>query len=507
MMSGTALIFLLLTTTMIVGQEPKTGCSGLKRLKYDKLKDNLAIERHEVSAVLDVYPRNLNGYLYTRSKWTSYCYDGGAWDKNTGCYESKALLFPDLKELEEWKLRGRCKVGSTCIPDGDCWGAAAQKCLDVMDTEFWVEGKDFGYLGRSYRYFSYHTCVLDWKCKITKTSLKTMLLWDGEIRLVVTDPNGNIVLRDEVERTTYYNEFRFKEDKESTDQNVSRSKIKVECYSGRKNQIICSYQDEVGDHMFNIDPNTKVGFTGHEALYIIDSIKIPGENRINIIEGDFFKGNIKVVHEDSTSNIGDVVQLYNLVVGNSMRMDYNDKIIISKINKIHSFITDIVISLSKKDSTLMSKILDMEDHQSLWETTELFRMCKANIKDDYMTNCVGQSYTKGGAPINKNTNTLCRRFEEFQNITIFGNATLVRMPDMIMELETSYIDEGSWKWVHENTDKISNMIQGLKESEKNLIATSSGYDFWAPIVKIWGTIISIISILNIIILVCMIKNR
>lgn len=108
-----------------------------------------------------------------RSAWTSYCYNGGSMDGNTGCTSTLEHFPPNKEELVTWITTGKCRVGPDCK---DCWGSDSTVCLNYDLSVNVPNGKKLVKASNN-NHFAYHTCNRSWRCGALESSIPLVLSW------------------------------------------------------------------------------------------------------------------------------------------------------------------------------------------------------------------------------------------------------------------------------------------------------------------------------------------
>nr|DBA44335.1 TPA_asm: hemagglutinin [Cotesiavirus orthomyxi] len=499
----TKLIFLL---TIIICEELK--CSQSKDIKCtEPIKINFeneltpTVSMQEIKAIVRMYQGYVKGYLYTRSYWKSYCYNGGAWDKNSYCVSSKNELNPDEEELMDWIKNKKCKIGPICRVDGPCWGSDAEKCNKIV-VDKWVSKSEFKELGKDYRLFAYHACVLDWKCSIKEFSFKAKLIWDNGPKNTIVSPKGAFLSAKHLNMTNIDEEFAiFLEDDMSA---YLEHDVNVKCFIDDSSNCFCIYENMlIGSVTFKIDLKTKTSIKENFALFLIGDLKSNDGSKTIYQRGNYLDSNLSQEDDSKTSDIYDVKQLEDIIDSNSLREEYNTQVTWIEIQRISDILTKMLISLSKTDPELIPEILRMGG-KTVWETKKLFRVCEnKGPVIEHNSNCHEGETTKGGVQVKISSETLCEKFPSYTNISILGHSNIDfnwSLPKIW--IEKSYLDEGPWKWLAENKDNIMSM-SGVKADKGTILNGESGYDYWSIAVKISV----VVSFLNLVIVLCLIGRR
>jgi hypothetical protein len=122
------------------------------------------------SIFIDGEAKLFTGY---RSAWTSYCYNGGSMDGNTGCTSKLEHFPPSQEELVAWITTGKCRVGPDCQ---DCWGSDSVVCLNHDLSIDVKNGKELTRASNN-NHFAYHTCNRSWRCGALESSIPLVLSW------------------------------------------------------------------------------------------------------------------------------------------------------------------------------------------------------------------------------------------------------------------------------------------------------------------------------------------
>lgn len=128
-------------------------------------KRTLTIERARIT-------KNVEIAMMYRSYYSSYCYNGGSLDPNTGCDVGITQILPDYEESSQWIKQNMCSVGYDCT---NCWGSDAQACLEAKTRpRYWTNGKEIIKHANN-NHFPFHTCNLSYRCGIHTTQFPTLL--------------------------------------------------------------------------------------------------------------------------------------------------------------------------------------------------------------------------------------------------------------------------------------------------------------------------------------------
>lgn len=151
-------------------------CSGAnKKGPFTFAKDNTIYSAPSKTTIMIERARIIKDVELTimyRSYYKSYCYNGGALDPNTGCYNGINQYLPSYEESTAWIHEDKCYVGSDCK---DCWGSESDACKNPeAASKHSVKGKELERY-ESNNHFAFHTCNLSWRCGIHKSTFPTFI--------------------------------------------------------------------------------------------------------------------------------------------------------------------------------------------------------------------------------------------------------------------------------------------------------------------------------------------
>lgn len=465
----TCLIIILTTITLTFGDtfhwddkngQISPGCTSPMVLKEPQ---NLIpqIANKDFKAKMMKFPKKIGYNLMSRSRWTSYCYDGGFIDPNTGCSSSWKGISPTIQEAREWKSRNQCQIGHICRIDGDCWGSDSNKCKDETISK-WVDHSEHQGIGQRYLLFPHHTCISSWECSNSMIDFPihvsgsienplvyiplpngTSLLINGEESLQNLDKEGSQVLyvHEDVKRDLYDEE--------------------INCFV-REESIKCITKDSRNmDGGIALDLDDKLcGTLGSAIVCIRDEESILRMEKAGFTMAPKKKPNTGEANTFKTVSIESLNEAIEEILVVQNQAEYNTVEIAISVNKLQKISLEIIRSLGKIDDKLIGNLIQKKEATTKWINHDIFKECWGEEKEmPSYSNCIGNSIFNKGRYRAKGNGDLCFSIkqEDMVNISIFEDQSLnfdmLRKPE-IME---SYIDQEGWSWMSKNVMKIQEM--------------------------------------------------
>lgn len=337
-----------------------------------------------------------HGIVAYRAVWTSYCYQGGALDSNTGCLNKYELLPPDADEALEWRRKGKCKVGTEYT---NAWGSDAQTCIADYNLNKWVDHQELTKRSSNNR-FAYHTCNKSWRCGFHDIELPFVLTSNSTWILT---PSG-LKKYDEImkyhknaETVTYLTSApKIVEDTILLNCSVSPNQREFACY----------------------DPKTNLHFTTKANSETC--LKNACYSNGNPLYRDYlpFEGK---TYWDSAS-ISDVHQVVDYMKEQVYIQSSNNMILLHKIKHLETILTNVILSLAKIDDRLIGNLLGQPmKTQFLSPNSFLASPC---LSKSAGSNCLGNQIYRDGRWIPNNDKSNCVNLKKTTAITLYDNLSL-----------------------------------------------------------------------------------
>nr|QMP82117.1 hemagglutinin [Hymenopteran orthomyxo-related virus OKIAV173] len=454
---------LIITLAMMAGsQGKKIRCTNPMRIK--SIRPIVPeIEGRGCNATVVSYPKTVTAVFATRSKWTNYCYDGGFMDSNTGCTQNMEKIPPNKEESREWITKKKCRIGKKCVPDGDCWGSAAEICKEKDMTE-WVQESSHSNIGSRYMFFPHHTCTSSWKCNYHETSMKTTLVGPKKKPwLVVSSSDGGEIKTEELDGYTTNNDETKIYVHEKPNSPEILNNIPFMCFDNGKSLLCISQFSNKMEEGIVIEMSRK-SLCGY-----IETYHVCIQSNMEIIEGDQIitmtkaKGNgeedPKIFDSPSISTLSETI---NEIKVTQLQAQYNSLENAKGINELQDVVARIIKSVSKIDDNLIGAVTKKR-MQSKWINDEYFRMCDLGRTIlDGMTNCQGDESFYLGRVGEKKKDHMCFSIDKNETrwIQLFGLNPLSMDSVTKPRIIESHSDMDGWSWIKEHQEQIMESVGG-----------------------------------------------
>nr|QED21506.1 hemagglutinin [Lestrade virus] len=330
-----------------------------------------------VNAILYTYPQVARFVISYRHRYTSYCYTPLV--SQHSCETQIQPIMPNRTEAVAWAKTGKCLVGKTCDPSGDCWGSDARECL--------ASSHQFTSIGRSHFLYDqeplprelFHTCSQDWKCGVTvqEFPIHSKSSMSGPIPCSF-DKDGNEFeinerMKSEGVINTESSTYLLSEVPKFREQ-----KLTARCASSDPNHVLCSISHghiEGESLIINIDPNRFTGDLGHMTLVILGPILTVRNGTLSeLAPTGLIAEDLKVTRDGPLSTFG-FGQTMNNVMALQMQMVYNIYSLEAEIQSIRQVLLHTIKSISKIDDRLIGTILG-NGGSSKWVSSDVFYLQK-----------------------------------------------------------------------------------------------------------------------------------
>lgn len=351
----------------IVGSVGTTPCSkttkkGPYSFKHEPTqvitpsKRNITMERIRITQDVELT-------MVHRSYWTSYCYNGGALDPNTGCINQLTQDLPKAEEISEWLKKQQCAVGPDCT---DCWGSDARICLKPGSTgKHWVAGKELT-KGSNNNHFPFHTCNLSWRCGLHKARFPTFATRGSHGWVIYTEhANGTQIQLDNRETWNLGDALIIK----TADYKFLQDEFTASCFTNTRGGLAC-YDNTFSNFIeFKYNWACQKQFC-YRSTEISPQTQETGEDLANL----------------QAASIEDLKAIVNVEHQLNEELRYNFAIVTSELEQLRALVSKIILSTAKIDDRLIGNILGVQARsQFLSETVFLLAPCAEPPRVD--SNC------------------------------------------------------------------------------------------------------------------------
>jgi len=489
-LSKIIILFILAKTAKTQSPCDEEACSGPFALK-NVVIDTEYSKSVFYKGVIIKYEHETQGTIIEKEKYQLYCYNGGAFDPNTGCFDRHKKYYVNEDESKH-KV---CYITKKDRP-GESVGGSSDKCFvkeDVLTTNI-----DFEYYGwRGSAPFARHMCVTDWKCKIKNFSLPIFV--DSNLNIYSYFQNSS---KFNIERLDtkcfnnfcnfykiYYLEpgFSFILD---TKINATLKDYEAECFRNEKmKSSICSIKkselSEIIGMTFQHNDESTDGFMlkeGYFIKYIDKPIKISSSmHGLKTKLGNFYQTN-----DQKSASIDDIMKVQNEIMYTMSETHHNVAFLNMHINILHNVINKIIKSVSKIDDELVSNIINKKG-KSKWLNKDIFNLCPCfDEKMDSSENCKGDFIFKNGRITQKTEENTkyCAKFDykNVKNIDYFSDDDEIVINELMYPPpKGTSSDWDGWSWMASEKDNVNNAITfSTTTSNSNIFQTlfDENGSFW-----------------------------
>nr|BDF92398.1 envelope glycoprotein [Oba virus] len=448
-------VFIILTITVLRLTEESPciskACTGPYALEMSSPPKIQIEESHQRLDVFYTQPAKVHiGY---RSRYTAYCYQGGALDPNTGCDKITHPHPPSGGELLAWGLRGECNYGIECDRGGDCWGSNARVCFDETTDRNWAKEKEYVGNQNEWYLFPYHTCLSTWRCGI----------WSGELPVFVSLNKDSSPMISTIDRNGKQHSI-FPRGKQlikidSTtnlyipEQEILRQEHRTEaqCFGGKDlDDIYCHFQHPVTKNYIIVQMFNGQGCLESLCVAISD---VPGA-----------KLNFHKAMEARLNQIKKAASIEDLRAV-ALQNEYQNREYLWNLAQIYLHLTDlekrvleIVRSSAKVDDELIGRMLGHRT-RTKWYNNDLFHLCPCyNVPMDKFSNCAEKFIYSSGRIIDrtKTSSDLCSTYspESVQNITLIKNSNISISRLDVPPAAGSASSWDGWSWLAERKEDL-----------------------------------------------------
>lgn len=368
-----------------IGRTPCStkGCAGPYRIgipSVPKLKETL----DEASGILYRANATIVGVMGKRQRYTSYCYDGGAIDPNTGCDRMYTSFSPGVNELLEWGKKEQCQRGIVCNKgDYECWGSGAARCTNnPRPFVEWVKESKMQNLNEPWMVWPHHSCILQWECWVHKATYQIHLGSDGNggVIPVTYDQNGAPIVLNRESNTLYKVDENTNLLLMSKGLQVKSFDVKLTCFYGAENHSLCQLPTDLKDTPLSgtvMEFNNGVGFMRNLVVMLNKHPRLQGDKPVtskNLVK------NGKASREDigshilAAASIDDVKPVMSALLYANAESNYNIGNLLKEIRELRVAQAELIKSVGKVDDELIGNILEISS-KTKWFNHDLFHMC------------------------------------------------------------------------------------------------------------------------------------
>lgn len=336
--------------------------------------------------------------IFYRSFWTSYCYNGGALDPNTGCENKHTQNIPTQSEAMKWIDKGECAVGSDCK---NCWGSDAQICLNPAMTEKkWYHKKELSKDSNN-NHFPFHTCNLSWRCGMIESSYPTFLENENDNWIPYTEyANGTRM------RLDYTGKW------EETDKLILKTgEFKIEKVEVG---LSCFYQTGKTTNCYDKEQGNFIEIKKNKACQ--------GRSCYSITPSNDIRKRREIVNLRSAS----IEDLRGVVASERMlneELHYNMGKLMEELAMLKNTVTTIIESISKIDDQLIGKLLNTPS-KSNHVADDVFFLIPCTDVPAKSSNCYKTLRFTNGRWNNNTNNASCSSWGKVEKIQLFKSKSL-----------------------------------------------------------------------------------
>nr|UVF58802.1 MAG: hemagglutinin [Cheilodipterus quinquelineatus orthomyxovirus] len=436
----------------------------LNETHYHKME----YSKHNTMGDLYRIPVNVRSTILMREVYLNYGYVGANYDPQVFNTKEVKFVIPDEAEAREWVKRKQCKIGEICGIKGTCWGNDWIKCKQATPNH-WVSSRDFHFLNEKYHYYLYHTCNMDWSCKMHETVFPLEFNHAGEVVITLKDGTKRVI--ENGKSSIYLKEEEYGILMDIDWSNTGPFSVNMLCVDANKqdhycNVIKCPLEEAQGVVLRN-------GYSRHyytERRASDDSDK------------------------KSLSDLNDLLEAQNQLEFLILETMHNLLLLQTNVDNFYNAWVKTVISLSKIDDSLIST-LTKGNFKTKWLNENKFHIfpCeKHDIPGD--SNCGNKYAYEDGRIQHRKDNIICQTYPDsvVKKIDLVEGVDLdfgvVRIPEVI----GSYLDYEGWTWVASQRKKITDSM----ELSEKIGDPDSGLSFVAGLSALagnWSYVASLLS--------------
>lgn len=382
-----------------------------------------------------------------RSYWSSYCYNGGALDGNTGCYSGLTQALPSYEESLKWIKEARCYVGKDCT---DCWGSDSDACLSPNGgaEKFPVSGKELT-RRETNNHFMFHTCNISWRCGIHSAKFPTFITRRNGRWLAYTEQaNGTELMMDGRDYWT----FADMSIRKTNPHEAVVEKANVSCFWKHNRKQLACYDEQFSNFVEFEQPWTCLGkycYFTREKMEVAEEMKTQLAN----------------LRSASIEDLKQIIAEEHML---NEEMRYNFGLILSEYRSLRKVTQSIILSAAKVDDRLIGNILG-QPARSHFVSDSKFFLSPCSDPTKSTQNCENDLIFKDGRWTKLIDPSECVNVSDVKKLELFGHVELW-FPDS-KDIPTVGVSENMEGWSFIAHEK-ANLKTAMEWVEKGQHSTS-----------------------------------
>lgn len=376
-----------------------------------------------------------------RSVWSSYCYNGGSLDPNTGCFNEMKKIPPSEIDLRKWEVRKECEI---CNDVFNGWGSDSRKCQAFNEPcNVWAHSKELEKRSTNNN-FAYHTCELSWRCGYSKSEIP-LYMEEGhpKPKLLYALPNGTLT---EVTKTFVIDGSTSFLIKDTPD--ISENSMVLNCLHDGK-EIWCI--DETINKPVKFKSFGKFSsYCSGPICYYLDAVSELKGSHFTKVAGASLE-DLKTLYATEMMIVEEVK--FGLVK-NTQRIIEMERMYLKLVN-----------SLSKIDDKLLGTLLS-GDFVTEYLNDEMFVIKPCLKRGPVSSNCKGNLIFKEGRWVTRLASDTCVNLESSKPISLFSELSLwlpkISEPDYL-GLPSDY---SGWSFIAERKKALIETMENTKNGGK-----------------------------------------
>lgn len=376
-----------------------------------------------------------------RAYWTSYCYNGGPLDPNTGCVDGITQNNPALEEILRWTEKGECLVGNDCT---DCWGSDARACLQPnLANKHWMTNKELTRSSNN-NHFPFHTCNLSWRCGMHTAFFPTFVTMGPHGWILYTEhSNGTQINLDNRELWDLGDSILIK----TKDATMRIEKLVASCFNNVEGGLAC--YDELYGHFIEFK---EAWSCQKQFCYRTTEME---SHKINAAQ------DIANLHAASIEDLKTIVAGEHQL---NEELRYNFALVAAEMEQLRTLLRKTILSVAKIDDRLVGNILSIPARtQFLSETVFLMSPCSEPPILD--SNCYKDLIFKEGRWMKNSDQTECINLKKVERLELVKKSEMW-LPELKDE---QYIGTASdftgWTYYAQEKDNLNNAMEWVQNSQ------------------------------------------
>ncbi|UPT53759.1 MAG: hemagglutinin [Bactrocera correcta orthomyxo-like virus isolate Bz] len=333
MLVSLIIILTLSSTSVFALEKCNTNCTNYIRLKSSEMPLNITMSPMPIR--VKVYPEEHQVYVLSRKLYRHISQHVQAGGSTVELFDGPYL--PDEAETMEWVNKEKCKIGSICYPNGDCYGDGLRHCEHLGLNPSWTNNKRYTLKGSVWTetfLFLKQRCIQDWECSIYK-----------KYSFVYVNAKGSPYIKPG-RREIYIN---------TTSYNVDNGFV---IYN--KDKVEHETVDlEARCINFNGEKSCNFAFEGKHYSFSLKEKKCVPLRNLHICSKGRYR---RDVSPDSIATIDDVKLLSHEVLNFMAFYNYNNMLFQKEILGIKTLLNNIILSSSRYNPFILKDILGINVH-------------------------------------------------------------------------------------------------------------------------------------------------